>query len=63
MCSDKKPGKKIADDTVDYVFDEQGRVVFTRAFHLKRGFCCGSGCVHCPYDKRRGSRKILRRDK
>lgn len=24
-------------------------VVFTAAFHLKRGFCCGSGCRHCPY--------------
>ena len=23
--------------------------VFTEAFHLKRGFCCGSGCRHCPY--------------
>ncbi len=24
-------------------------VVFTAAFHLKRGYCCGSGCRHCPY--------------
>jgi hypothetical protein len=24
-------------------------LVFTAAFHLKRGFCCGSGCRHCPY--------------
>jgi len=24
--------------------------VFTRAYHLKRGFCCGSGCRHCPYE-------------
>lgn len=24
-------------------------VVFTAAFHLKRGFCCGSKCRHCPY--------------
>jgi hypothetical protein len=24
-------------------------MVFTRAYHLKRGYCCGSGCRHCPY--------------
>jgi len=25
-----------------------GVVVFTRAYHLKRELCCGSGCCHCP---------------
>ena len=29
---------------------ESGFVVFTAAYHLRRGFCCGSGCRHCPYD-------------
>ncbi len=24
-------------------------VVFTAAYHLKRGFCCNSDCRHCPY--------------
>lgn len=24
-------------------------LVFTAAYHLKRGSCCGSGCRHCPY--------------
>jgi hypothetical protein len=24
-------------------------VVFTAAYHLKRGYCCESGCRHCPY--------------
>ncbi len=24
-------------------------MVFTAAYHLKRGSCCGSGCRHCPY--------------
>lgn len=28
---------------------EGGNMVFTAAFHLKRGSCCGSGCRHCPY--------------
>jgi hypothetical protein len=24
-------------------------IVFTAAFLLRRGFCCHSGCRHCPY--------------
>ena len=24
-------------------------LVFTKAYHLKRGTCCGSGCRHCPF--------------
>jgi len=24
-------------------------VVFTSAYHLRRGYCCGSGCRHCPW--------------
>lgn len=33
---------------VDYYF-ENGLMVFTREYHLKRGYCCQSGCRHCPY--------------
>jgi hypothetical protein len=29
---------------------EGGYLVFTSAYHLKRGSCCGSGCRHCPYE-------------
>jgi hypothetical protein len=25
-------------------------LVFTAVYHLKRGYCCNSGCRHCPYD-------------
>lgn len=32
----------------DFYF-ENGLMVFTEHFHLKRGHCCGSGCRHCPY--------------
>jgi Family of unknown function (DUF5522)/Cysteine-rich CWC len=28
---------------------ENGLSVFTAAYHLRRGYCCGSGCRHCPY--------------
>jgi hypothetical protein len=24
-------------------------MVFTEVWHLKRGYCCGSACRHCPY--------------
>jgi hypothetical protein len=24
-------------------------MVFTEAYHLRRGYCCNSGCRHCPY--------------
>jgi hypothetical protein len=30
---------------------ENGLIVFTAAYHLKRGYCCGSGCRHCPYEQ------------
>lgn len=32
----------------DYYFDGP-YMVFTAAYLLKRGTCCGSGCRHCPY--------------
>ena len=31
---------------------ENGLLVYTGAYHLKRGSCCGSGCRHCPYEPR-----------
>ena len=35
----------------DYVV-ENGRVIFTKKYHLKRGFCCKSvnGCRNCPWN-------------
>ena len=35
----------------DYYF-EGPYLVFTAAYHLKRGSCCGSGCRHCPYQEK-----------
>jgi hypothetical protein len=32
----------------DYYFEGLS-IVFTAAYHLKRGYCCNSGCRHCPY--------------
>ena len=33
----------------DFYYNEQSYKVFTEKFHLKRGYCCKSGCKHCPY--------------
>jgi len=33
----------------DFYFDAAGLMVFTAEYHLRRGYCCGSGCRHCPY--------------
>jgi hypothetical protein len=24
-------------------------LIFTAAYHLRRGYCCNSDCRHCPY--------------
>jgi hypothetical protein len=36
----------------DFYLDDQGRMVFTAAYHLKRGHCCENNCRHCPYSFR-----------
>jgi hypothetical protein len=33
---------------VDFYFDD-GLMVLTERFLKERGYCCGSGCRHCPY--------------
>jgi hypothetical protein len=39
--------KELEED--DYYISEEGYIVFTEKYHLKRGYCCKSGCRHCPY--------------
>ena len=33
----------------DFYYNKDGYVVFTEKYHLQKGFCCGNGCRHCPY--------------
>lgn len=35
---------------VHYYTNENGYVVFTGLYLLERGYCCGMGCLNCPYD-------------
>ena len=34
----------------DFYYNEDGLMVLTEKYHLDRGYCCGNGCRHCPYD-------------
>ncbi|HXB42522.1 MAG TPA: DUF5522 domain-containing protein [Puia sp.] len=35
---------------VDFYYNDEGYIVLTEKYHLQKGFCCGNGCIHCPYD-------------
>ncbi|MDQ3907169.1 MAG: DUF5522 domain-containing protein [Acidobacteriota bacterium] len=41
---------------VDF-YREGAFVVFTETFLLRRGYCCESGCRHCPYGFRKEARE------
>lgn len=43
----------------DFYYTPEGYKCFTEKHHLKRGFCCKTGCRHCPYgyDKKTGRTK------
>ncbi|MDA0777891.1 MAG: DUF5522 domain-containing protein [Bacteroidetes bacterium] len=42
--------RKRADEIKDYYINDDGNLVFTRDYHLKRGTCCGNRCLNCPFD-------------
>ena len=33
-----------------FITTKAGYVVLTEKYHLQKGFCCGNGCLHCPYN-------------
>ena len=37
-------------EKIDFYFDETGYMVFTEKYHVDKGFCCGHGCKHCPFN-------------
>lgn len=43
------PTNKILIENVDYTINPDGNLVFTASYLLKRGHCCQSGCLNCPY--------------
>ena len=44
----RAPGAELQEGRDYYI--EGGLFVFTSTFLIKRGYCCESGCRHCPYD-------------
>lgn len=34
---------------IDFYF-ENGLMVLTARFLMRRGYCCGNDCRHCPYE-------------
>ena len=34
----------------DYYINADGYVVLTEKYHLDKGYCCGNGCLHCPFE-------------
>ncbi|HEX6429183.1 MAG TPA: DUF5522 domain-containing protein [Niastella sp.] len=42
--------KKNLIEGVDFYYNEQGFMVLTAQYHLERGYCCGNGCRHCPFE-------------
>jgi hypothetical protein len=43
--SESAPSELLPED----FYYEGAYLVFTAAYHLKRGYCCNSNCRHCPY--------------
>lgn len=47
----------------DFYFNENGFMVFTEAYHLKRGYCCKNKCKHCPWGFGKEELKITSKKK
>jgi len=35
---------------VHYYLNDDGLMVLTAEYHRQRGYCCGNGCLHCPFN-------------
>ena len=35
---------------IDFYYSDDGYMVFTEKYLLNRGYCCGNGCRHCPFN-------------
>ncbi len=32
-----------------YYINDDGYIVLTEQYHFEKGYCCGNGCLHCPF--------------
>ncbi|WP_158941780.1 DUF5522 domain-containing protein [Granulicella sp. S190] len=44
-----KPEEQTQELLPEDFYYEGPYLVFTAAYHRKRGYCCNSDCRHCPY--------------
>ena len=35
---------------IDFYYNEDRLMVLTEKYHLEKGYCCGNGCRHCPFN-------------
>ena len=40
----------------DFYLSDEGYIIFTEKYHLKRGYCCLNGCKHCPFKEKQDTR-------
>lgn len=45
----------------DDYYLEDGLMVFTTSYHLKKGYCCENNCRHCPYQYIKKAKKTKSR--
>ncbi|QBN18630.1 DUF5522 domain-containing protein [Flavobacterium nackdongense] len=46
----EQSNEKLLIEGEDFYYTPEGYKCFTEKHHLKRGYCCKSGCRHCPYE-------------
>ncbi|MHB8302740.1 MAG: DUF5522 domain-containing protein [Acidobacteriaceae bacterium] len=49
MLDDRDAVSPIPEENDEDCYFDGPYLVFTAAYHLKRGFCCQSRCRHCPF--------------
>jgi len=47
----------------DYYLSPEGYRIFTEQYLKRRGYCCKSGCKHCPYGYDKNTDKINKKIK
>jgi hypothetical protein len=58
-ASDPEPAEKeVTIPEPDEFYYEGQYLVFTEAYHLRRGYCCQSNCRHCPYGFRETEKNL-----
>jgi len=46
-----KKSKPLLIEGVDFYYNKMGVKTLTAEYYLKRGYCCGRRCRHCPFNK------------